>query len=106
MADEARPLTALRKMPLPKPVGQRREWLARALFEGALIAVRTELQANRKDIARVVARNAEITARIDTATKAGRIYEGAILTGADLVSAAWDSVRAAAITTSGPIRNE
>ena len=128
MSNEVPPLAAVRKMPSPppRPASFRREWLPRAAFEGvliaaslvgalalnewkesrdrqarvrdALIAVRTELQANRTEIARVVARNAEIIGKIATATEAGRTYEGPILAGADLVSAAWDSVRAAAIT--------
>jgi len=113
MAGEARPT-------------EHHDWLARAAFEGVLIAVsliaafalnewkdardrqarvrdalaavRTELEANRIDIARVIRRNDEITQRITAVTEAGGLYQGPILTPSELGSAAWDSARAAAIT--------
>src|SRR6185503_2620560 len=107
MADEARPLAALRRMPQPRPAGQRHEWLARAAFEGGLIAVslvaalavnewkdardrqarardalaamRLELQANREEIQRVIARTADVIAKIKESKQKQQRYEGGLL---------------------------
>ena len=130
MADEARPLAALRKMPVPRVAAPRREWLARAAFEGTLIAasliaalalnewkesrdrqarvrdaiaaIRLELQANREEIQRVIAGTADVIGRIKQATKEKRRYEDGLLRRPQLVSTAWDSSRTAAITNDLP----
>ena len=130
MADEARPVAAVRKMPVPRVAAPRREWLARALFEGTLIAasliaalalnewkdsrdrqarvrdalaaIRLELQANRDELQRVVTGTADVIGKIKEATKQKRRYEDGLLRRAQLVSTAWDSSRAAAITNDLP----
>jgi len=130
MADEAHPLAAVRKMPAPRVAAPRREWLARAAFEGTLIAaslvaalalnewkdardrqarvtdalaaMRLELQANRQEIQRVLDRNAEVVGKIKEATAQGRRYGGGLLRRAQVVSTAWESARAAAITNDMP----
>ena len=130
MANEGSPFAALRKRPLPRPVVPRREWLARAAFEGGLIAlsligalalnewkesrdrqarvrdalaaVRLELQANREELGRVIAVNAKITADIKAAMARGQRYENQLLRRAQVVSTAWDSSRSAAITNDMP----
>lgn len=104
----------------------RREWIRRALFEGAFIALslvgalalnewkdardrqarardalaamRLELQANRDELQRVITGTAEVLGQIKQATKEQRRYEDGLLRRAQLVSTAWDSSRAAAIT--------
>jgi hypothetical protein len=104
--------------------------MARALFEGGLIAVslvgalalnewqgsrdrqarvrdaiaaiRLELRANREEIGRVMARDAEVMGRIKAATKEGRRYEQGFLRRPQILSTAWDSARAAAITNDMP----
>ena len=130
MAGEPRPSEVVRKMPPPQSPAKRREWLARAAFEGALIALslvgalalnewkedrdrqarvrdamaamRLELQANRQEVVAVRARMAEIIARIKDAKEEGRRYGGGLLRRAQVVSTAWDSARAAAITNDMP----
>jgi hypothetical protein len=130
MSNEAHPLAAVRKMPPTRPGTTRREWLARAAFEGtliaasliaalalnewketrdrqarvrdAMVAIRLELRANREEIGRVMARNAEVAALIEAATKEGRRYEKGLLRRAQVLSTAWDSARAAAITNDMP----
>jgi type II secretory pathway pseudopilin PulG len=132
MANELPPLAAVRKMPSPqpRPAGFRREWLARAAFEGLLIAaslvgalalnewkesrdrqarardalaaMRLELQANRDEVQRVIRSTGEVIAKIRQATKEKRRYEDGVLRRAQLVSTAWDSSRTAAITNELP----
>jgi len=107
-----------------------REWLARAAFEGLLIAVslvaalalnewketrdrqarahdamaamRLELQANSSEIQKAIAGTDDVIAKIKQATKEDRRYGGRLVFPAQLVSAAWDSSRAAAITNDLP----
>ena len=130
MAGEPRPSEVVRKMPPPQPVVKRREWLARAAFEGALIALslvgalalnewqedrdrqarvrdamaamRLELGANRQDVQRVITGTEDVIGKIKEASKEKRRYEDGLLRRAHLVSTAWDSSRAAAITNDIP----
>jgi hypothetical protein len=130
MADEARPLAAVHKIPVPRAAGPRREWMARAAFEGTLIAasliaalalnewkdgrdrqarvrgalaaIRLELQANREEIQRVITGTADVIGKIKQATKEKRRYEDGVLRRPQLVSTAWDSSRAATITNDLP----
>jgi hypothetical protein len=130
MSNEVHPLAAVRKMPPARPAAPRREWLARALFEGALIAasliaalalnewkdgrdrqarvrdalaaIQLELQANRDEIQRAVAGTAGVIGKIKEATKEQRRYEEGMLRRPQLVSTAWDSSRTAAITNDLP----
>lgn len=130
MAGEARPSEVVRKMPPPQPAAKRREWLARAVFEGALIALslvgalalnewkedrdrqarvrdamaamRLELEANRQDVQRVSAGTEDVIGKIKEASKEKRRYEDGLLRRAQLVSTAWDSSQAAAITNDIP----
>ena len=130
MADEARPLAVVRKLPVPHAAGPRREWLARAAFEGTLIAasliaalalnewkdsrdrqarvrdalaaVQLELRANREEIQRVITGTADVIGKIKQATKEKRRYEDGLLRRPQLVSTAWDSSRAATITNDLP----
>jgi hypothetical protein len=119
MTGEARPSEVVRKMPLPQHAPKRREWLARAAFEGGLIALslvaalalnewkdardrqarardalaamRLELEANREDLQRVIKGTAEVIGQIKLATREKRRYEDGLLRRAQLVSTAWDS---------------
>ena len=130
MTGEARPSEVVRKMPPPQHAPKRREWLARAAFEGGLIALslvgalalnewkeardrqarardalaamRLELQANSGEIERAIAGTADVIEKIKQATKEERRFGGRLLFRAQLVSAAWDSSRAAAITNDLP----
>ena len=130
MAGEARPSEVVRKMPPPQHAPRRREWLARAAFEGGLIALslvgalalnewkesrdrqarardalaamRLELQANLQEITRAVTGTAEVIEKIKQATREKRRYEDGLVRRAQLVSTAWDSSRAAAITNDLP----
>jgi type II secretory pathway pseudopilin PulG len=130
MTGEARPSEVVRKMPPPQPAPRRREWLARAAFEGGLIALslvgalalnewkeardrqarvrdamaamRLELQANQQDVQRVITGTAEIIEKIKQATEEKRRYEDVVLRRAQVVSTAWDSSRAGAITNDIP----
>ena len=130
MAGEARPSEVVRKMPPAQHAPKRREWLARAAFEGGLIALslvaalalnewkdardrqarardalaamRLELQANREDLLRVITGTNDVIEKIRQATKEKRRYEDSLLRRAQLVSTAWDSSRAAAITNDIP----
>ena len=130
MVGEARPSEVVRKMPPPQPAPKRREWLARAAFEGGLIALslvgalalnqwkedrdrqarvrdamaamRLELEANRQDVQRVMTGTEDVIGKIKEASKEKRRYEDGLLRRAQLVSTAWDSSRAAAITNDIP----
>ena len=130
MTGEARPSEVVRKMPPPQHTPKRREWLARAAFEGGLIALslvgalalnewkeardrqarvrealaamRLELQANSDEIQRAIADGEDIIGKITQATNEERRYGGRLLARAQLVSAAWDSSRAAGITSDLP----
>ena len=130
MAGEAHPSEVVRKMPPPQPAPKRREWLARAAFEGGLIALslvsalalnewketrdrqarardalaamRLELRANLQETQRVISGTAEVIGKIKEATREKRRYEDGLVRRAQLVSAAWDSSRAAAITSDIP----
>ena len=130
MTGEARPSEVVRKMPLPQHAPKRREWLARAAFEGGLIAlslvgalalnewkeardrqarardalaaIRLELQANSDEIQRAIAGTTDVIGKIKQATREKRRYEDGLVRRAQLVSTAWDSSRAAAITSDIP----
>lgn len=130
MTGEARPSEVVRKMPAPHHAPKRREWLARAAFEGGLIALslvgalalnewkeardrqaraqdalaamRLELQANSDEIQRAIAGTADVIGKIKQATNEKRRYGGRLLFRAQLVSTAWDSSRAAGITNDLP----
>jgi hypothetical protein len=130
MSGEARPTEVVRKMPPPQHAPKRREWLARAAFEGGLIALslvsalalnewkeardrqararealaamRLELQANSDEIQRAIADGEDIIGKIKQATTEDRRYGGRLLARAQLVSAAWDSSRAAGVTNDLP----
>ena len=73
-----------------------------ARVRDALAAMRLELQANREEIERVMARNAEVIGKIKEAKEEQRRYEGGLLRPAQVVATAWDSSRAAAITNDVP----
>ena len=62
----------------------------------------TELQANSDEITRAIAGTEEVIGDIKKATDEGRRYGGRLLSRAQLVSAAWDSSRAAGITNDLP----
>ena len=130
MTGEARPSEVVRKMPPPPHAPKGREWLARAAFEGGLIALslvgalalnewkesrdrqarardalaamRLELQTNSSEIQQAIAGSEEVIAKIKQATNEERRYGGRLLVRPQLVSAAWDSSRAAAITNDLP----
>ena len=130
MTGEARPSEVVRKMPPPQPAPKRREWMARAAFEGGLIALsligalalnewkeardrqarardalaamRLELRANSDEIQRAIAGTADVIAKIKQATSDERRYGGRLVFRPQLVSTAWDSSRAAAITNDLP----
>ena len=68
----------------------------------ALGAMRLELQANSDEITRAIAGTEEVIGDIKEATDEGRRYGGRLLSRAQLVSAAWDSSRAAGITNDLP----
>ena len=107
-----------------------REWLARAAFEGLLIAVslvaalalnewkeardrqararealaamRLELQVNSDEIQKAIAGAEDVIGKIKQAAKEERRYGGRLVFRPQLISAAWDSSRAAAITNDLP----
>jgi hypothetical protein len=68
----------------------------------AMAAMRLELQANRQEIQRVITGTADVIGKIRQATREKRRYEDGLLRRAQLVSTAWDSSRAAAITNDIP----
>ena len=70
-----------------------------ARVNGALTAIRTELQANQQELARAIANHDEVVAILRESAKTGVVYEKGIIAPRFFSSAAWEAARNAAITS-------
>jgi hypothetical protein len=110
----------------PAPAATSRAWIGRAAFEASLIvlglvgalvvdewretrqraervrtaiaSIRSELEANRKELARASENHEEVKAVLEESARAGVTYQSSIIRGYPFSSVAWEAARDAAIT--------
>jgi hypothetical protein len=110
----------------PAPAAPSRAWIGRAAFEASLIvlglvgaliveewretreraervrsaiaSIRSELEADRKELARAIADHDEIIAALEESMRTGVPYENAVMRSRAFSSVAWEAARDAAIT--------